>query len=290
LAVSAWVVVLLAGASPLPSDAPARPFDLAATAARLDALDIQITGSLAEMRASEVLDYHWIEGGMVDCMRAAGHPYRKPPFVSFYQDFTDADFGYGNGRATVIDSLTAGPRRLIRNELAYARLDRVGVNDPAVSPDDVAALNGCRGKFGGRSYYDVELPTEDGRLLGFTDLLEPVNRDADVTQAMQWYRRCMRDRYGYVVDDRDVFLFASRIDRKDAPVDGAPAPAGWRRGVAELERVFAADADCRRPAYEAGMKIVADRLDRWENQHRTEIAAVRREWRQRVDDAAKLPR
>jgi hypothetical protein len=290
LTVCAWVVVLFAGMSPPTSDPGPRPFDIAATAARLDALDVQVTGSLEEHRASEILSYHRIEGGMADCMRAAGHPYRKPPLVSFYRDFTDADFGYGNGRATVVDSLTAGPRLGILNEIAYARLDRAGVFDPPVSPADVGALNGCRAKFGGRLYFDGELPTYDGRLLGFYDLLEPVDHDAGVIQAMVWYRRCMRDRYGYIVDDRDDFLYTPRIDGRDAPIDGAPASAAWRRGVAEMERVFAADADCRRPAYEAGMRIVAGRLDGWANQHRTEIAAVRREWRQRVADAAKLPR
>ena len=63
----------------------------------------------------------------------------------------------------------------------------------------------------------------------------------------------------------------------------------WRRAVAGLERKFAADADCRRPAYEAAMRMVADRLDGWERKHRAEIAAVRADWHRRVDDAARLP-
>ena len=112
-AVAVWVAVLLAVSSPAAGVAPpaTTPAGVSATAARLDALVISITGNVQELRAAEILNYHRIEGGMAACMRAAGHRYRKQPYVSFYRDFTDADLGYGTGGATIFDSITAGPRR-----------------------------------------------------------------------------------------------------------------------------------------------------------------------------------
>jgi hypothetical protein len=57
-----------------------------------------------------------------------------------------------------------------------------------------------------------------------------------------------------------------------------------------MKAVFAADVDCRRPAYIAAMQLVDQRLDAWVAKHRAELLAIRREWRSRVAAAAKLPR
>lgn len=43
-------------------------------------------------------------------------------------------------------------------------------------------------------------------------------------------------------------------------------------------------------AYIAAMRIVAGNLDAWERRHRTELDTIRAAWRQRVTDAARLPR
>ncbi|MGC5318740.1 hypothetical protein ACPXB5_08370 [Micromonospora arida] len=60
----------------------------------------------------------------------------------------------------------------------------------------------------------------------------------------------MKDRHGYVVGtDRADFLFAWRLK-------GAPDSPQWRRGLAEMKAVFAADVACRRPAYTAAMRLV----------------------------------
>ncbi|MEU8614398.1 hypothetical protein AB0C29_41060 [Actinoplanes sp. NPDC048791] len=284
LAVSTWLTVLVIGVSP-PSRAAS------STAARLDALAIATTGSLQEMRASEIVKHDRVETAIATCMRAAGHRYNKRPVLSFYRDFTEADFGYGTGHATVIDSLTEGPRILILNETAYARLARESADEPAVPPQDATALDKCRRKAGRRTYYQVEMPPGLDRVgLAFGELLMAVNRDPDIVRGMRHYRSCMHNRYGYVVDDRRDFMITSRLDRRDAPVDGAPASAAWRQAVAELERRFAADADCRRPAYEAGLRVIAELIDDWEARHRGEIAAVRAQWQQRTDDAARVRR
>ena len=285
--VIASFTTLIGGSAP----AARQTFDLAATAVRLDALHISIVGNLAEHRASELLNYHRIEGGITDCMRAHGRPYRKAPFVSSYQDFTDADFGYGNGSATIIDSLTAGTRRWELNVIAGARLARAGVYDREVRPADVDVLNGCAKPFGYRQYPDVDPPAGAYRLASFIDLLEPVHRDAEVMKAWQGYNTCMKDRHGYLVgEDRSDFLFAPNARLNDPPVDGVPAGPAWHRALTELKAVFAADVDCRRPAYVAAMRIVANRLDAWQSRHRTELLSIRHAWHQRVDAAAKPPR
>src|SRR5688572_424729 len=105
-----WIIVVLAGvavlvgsvvavvvAGPSPARTPYDSSDVAATAARLDALKLSITGTVEELRASERLNYLRVEGGVAECMRVAGRAYRKAPFASFYDGFTDADLGYGTG-------------------------------------------------------------------------------------------------------------------------------------------------------------------------------------------------
>lgn len=285
-AVVSWMVVLVAVAAPAAGPAAERraPLDLAATVARLDALTISITGDLAELRASEVLNYHRVVGGTARCMRAHGRPFRKPPFVDFYRDFTDADLGYGNGRATIIDSLTAGTRRFELNDHAFARLARAGVYDTGVRPEDVDVLNGCTAPFDHRPYVGADLPAGAYALTTFEDLLAPVYQDPAVAAAWRRYDACMKDRHGYVVGaDRSDFLFKPRAT-------DAPGSETWRRGLAEMRAVFAADVDCRRPAYVAAMRVVAQRLDAWERKHRPELLSIRREWRGRVAAAANLPR
>ena len=145
LKAAAAVLLALLGATPV-APGPAGSV-LASAAARLDNLQRSITGNLAELRASEELNYRRVEGGTRLCMRAAHRPYRQLAFVSFYRDFTNADLGYGIGQASVFDSMTEGGRRMVLNELAYARLQQAGNLDRKVAPADAAALNRCRARY-----------------------------------------------------------------------------------------------------------------------------------------------
>jgi hypothetical protein len=158
LSASAWaVVVIVLGPSSGRVPAVERGSgpasgnqEVAKAAAWLDALMVEITGGVEELRASERLNYHRVEGGAAACMAAAGRPYRKRPFVSFYDGFTDADLGYGTGRASIIDSVTEMGRRLVLNEIAYTRMERAGLANPAgagVAPDDSATFNRCTAQF-----------------------------------------------------------------------------------------------------------------------------------------------
>lgn len=270
---AAWAVTLVA-VGPVAAERPG--FDLAATARHLDALTVSITGNVEELRASELLNYHRVEDGVAACMRAHGRPYRKSPFVDFYRDFTDADLGYGSGRASIVDSLTYGTRRFELNESAGVRLRQAGVDDNGVRPEDVGVLHGCKAPFDYRSYIGADPPAGAYELADFDDLLEPAYRDAGVIAAWRTYDSCMRNRYGYVVgDDRSDFLFKPR----------ATGPSG-----SEMRAAFAADADCRRPAYVAAMRVISRRFGAWEAEHRPQLDAVHREWRHRVAAAAHLPR
>ncbi|WP_328472780.1 hypothetical protein OHA21_10805 [Actinoplanes sp. NBC_00393] len=170
------------------------------------------------------------------------------------------------------------------NEYAYLRLRQAGVIDPPVKPDDVDALNECRAVYDYKPYFDIDPPAGAYELTAFHDLLEPIDRDPTVVEAWRGYDGCMKDRHGYVVGaDRSEFLFASRLN-------GVPRSPEWRRGLAEMKAVFAADVDCRRPAYLAAMRLVDQRLDAWVEKHRADLLAIRREWRGRVAAAANLPR
>ena len=105
---------------------------------------------------------------------------------------------------------------------------------------------------------------------------------------MQAYRACMKPRYGHDVTDRSDFLFKPRITRTDAPIDGWPPNAAWRRGRPRSRPPSPPEVDCRLPTYRVAMKLVADGLDAWDGLHRAELDAVRAGWRKRVADAALL--
>jgi hypothetical protein len=285
-AAATWLLILCAvsswAAGPTAEDL------VTATAARLDALHISIYGSADELRAAERLNYHRIEDGTAACMRAGGHPYGPPPFDSFYRDFTDADVGYGTGSAGIADSLTEHGRRVVLNELSIARVRRAEARRQLAAAD-VPAYNDCTAPYEHRSYYDIDLPSLKEHL-GLDDLLVPLAEVPGLAEAWKPYRDCMKTRYGYEVEDRDEFLFASRINAAYAPLDGAPPSAAWTHGVAALRAAFTADAECRRPAYAIAMRALSRLIAPWERAHRAQLDAVRQEWRRRVAEAARLPR
>ncbi|GAA3284497.1 hypothetical protein Dvina_30010 [Dactylosporangium vinaceum] len=235
---------------------------VAATAARLDALYISIHGHADELRAAERLNYERVEGGTAACMHAHGRTaYRPVPYDGWYRDFTDADLGYGNGYGSVLDSLGGPGRRHLRNEAAQARLLP---DQRDLAPQDVDVYNACTAPYGHSPYWDFIGPT-----MSLDDLLAPVEADPVVQQAAAPYSACMHDRFGYTIGERpdDLLYPKSSMDAK-----------------------FAADAECRRPAYTAAMLALAPRITPWEQRHRAELTAVRQQWRQLVADAARLPR
>ncbi|HET6534309.1 MAG TPA: hypothetical protein VFH03_27325 [Actinoplanes sp.] len=287
MAALAWIAMAASVAAfPMPLVLPERIApELLAAAARLDELTRSLTGNVAELRAAERISHHRLQTSIAACMQTAGRPYSWAPPRNFYADFTDADLGYGTGRVTIVDSLTEHGRRHMLNELAYARLE--GTSSGTVRPADRQTYIRCRMAL--RRQPSSDLPPGAG-LAGFGDLLEPAYRDPRVMAAWAGYRPCMRRQYGFEVGDRSHFLFQQRFSRKDAPIAGRrPASAAWTRGVADMEAAFAADADCRRPAYVLAMRHVADGLEAWEKRHRAEIGELRAMWRQQVTEAARLP-
>ena len=287
-----WIAVAVLGMSPTPGHSAPERTGIAATAARLDALHRRVSGNLAQHRASELLSYHRIEGGVAACMRAAGKTYRAAPFVSRYDEFTETDFGLGAGSGSVFDTVTDPERRLILNELAAARSSRAGLLTwwDSLPAADVPAHNRCTAPYQHRTYQGYEPPDGVYRYTGFGDLFGPVVRDPAVIAARRPYRSCMKQRYGYDVIESTDFLYAPRISYRDAPIDGRPPNAAWIRGIKQVRTAFAADVDCRLPAYRIAMRLLAPRLDAWERKHRAELDAFHRAWQQRVVEARDLPR
>ncbi|MEV0898317.1 hypothetical protein [Actinoplanes sp. NPDC049802] len=274
VAALAWALVLAGTVSPA---ARAEAVDPVAVAARLDRLTLEISGNVVERRANLLVNYHRVEGGIEACMRALGKPYRRHPYVDFYRDFTDADLGYGTGFGSVFDSLTDRGRIQVLNESAFARVRESGLYDYDAPP--APGLDGCRERFGNRDYQDADPPHPAAHELGaFTELVEVVDRDPGVRDGMRFYTRCMKQRYGHDVPaERTDFLYAPRLD--------PPPNPGWDQAVAEIAAALAADADCRRPAYDIAVRIVGEHLDGWERRHRPTLDEVRAAWRQRVSEA-----
>ncbi|BCJ78079.1 hypothetical protein CS0771_76230 [Catellatospora sp. IY07-71] len=272
-------------------------FDLAATAARLDALIVRINGSVAEQRANELLNYHRVEGGTAGCMRERGLPYTVAPYFSLYEGFTDADVGYGTGGATVLDSVTEHGRRFALNVIASAYAPpgyEFGVPPMPADVEQqawVAALNACREPFGYRDYHDTDRPAGSDLLSTLPGLAERVDLNPLVLAGRLRYSPCMRER-GHQVDwdRRDDFLFRDwGLRMEDAPIRGRAATAAWQAAEAEMTGVFADDAACRMPAYQAAMRLVSWWLDDWADAHRAELDQVRAYWRSRVAEAERLP-
>lgn len=262
--------------------------DPSAAAALLDKLVVDITGDLEELKSAELLNYQRVEGGIEACMREAGHTYKPLPFVSFYDAFTEADLGYGDGRATVVDSPTTLGRRIVLSELATARLKRAGALERRVSPAELPALHTCSAMFQSRGYHDFDPPAGVAELVGLDGLLGPVQRDPAVVSAMAGYPDCMKQRYGFTVTDRGDFLSSPRINSAHAPLPGRRASPKWRTGLLAVNKAFKADADCRGPAYRAAMPLLAERIGPWRADNRDKLFAVRAGWRKVVTDARKL--
>lgn len=262
--------------------------DPAAVAAQLDKLAVEVGGDLEEIKAAELLNYHRVEGGIESCMRRAGRAYTPVPYVSFYDIFTDADLGYGDRRASVVDSLTSNGRRTVLNELAVARLQRAGALTRKISPDDQPVLDKCLAPLQSRGYHDFHPPAGMAELVEFRDLLEPVERDPAVVAAMSGYQNCMKQS-GFTVTDRRAFLSEPRLDSRYAPLPGKRANLQWRKGLQAVNKAFKADATCRRPAYDAAMPLIADRLPSWRADNRDKLFAVRAGWRKAVSEAKKIP-
>jgi hypothetical protein len=93
----------------------------------------------------------------------ARHAYRPVPFESFFRDFTDADVGYGTGRASVVDCLTEHGRRLVLNEEASARVRRAEAKR-GLADADVDAFAACTAPYEHRPYDDLDLPALAQRL------------------------------------------------------------------------------------------------------------------------------
>ncbi len=218
----ATLVLVFVAASSSSAVGPGDDALIVRTAARLDALTISIYGSADELRAAEWVNYHRIEDGTAACMRAAGRAYRPVPFEPFYRDFTDADVGYGTGRASVVDSLTEHGRRLVRNEEAFARVRRAEA-ERRVAAADVDTFNTCTAPYEHRAYYDIDLPASAQRL-DLDDLVAPLRDLPEVAAAAKPYRSCMRTR-GYTVDDRDDFLFSPRPAAPSRPCSAPTRPA-----------------------------------------------------------------
>jgi hypothetical protein len=287
-----WIVVASLVASPTPGLSSSEGTGLAATAARLDALERRVTGNLAQRRASELLGYHVIEGGVAACMRAAGKTYRPAPFVSRFDEFTEADLRYGGGSGSVLEPVTEPERLLLLNVRAGARSARAGLHTwwDALPAADVPAHNRCTAPYQHRTYPDFEPPDGTYRRALLGDLLGPVTRDPAVIAAMRPYRSCMKLRHGYDVIESTDFLYAPRVTYEDVPVDGHPPAAAWTRGVREIRAAFAADVDCRLPAYRIAMRLLAPRIGPWERKHRADLDRAHRAWQHRVVRARDLPR
>src|SRR4051794_34265552 len=86
--VLAWLAVASLTVAPAYARDRSERVDIAATAARLDALHVRISGDRRDLQAAELVNYHRVEGGIAACMRAAGKTYRVKPFASHYDGFT----------------------------------------------------------------------------------------------------------------------------------------------------------------------------------------------------------
>lgn len=264
-------------------------------AALLRQANLDIMGAVAERRAGEKVFHDQVQGPLRICMARAGFAYRAPAFVDIYGGMTDdllASEPEGRGWFIPLGSVGSLTEARQSYASAAAPLAAQADRDVAAAPDAYDNLTPQR-----RASYNAALGTcmqnrvaADGanfpqralELNGQLDrFLANIEGEGEVKAARGKYADCMRQA-GRPADP-PAELFESLTS---APA--APASAAEREAVASARSASVADATCRKPVYDAGMKLVSSRLPSWLNSHAQDVAEVRKGWTQIVDAASKL--
>lgn len=278
------------GATPgLPSNAAA----VQTGASLLGQLRVLILGTVAQRSAGELVMYHHLQDPLRDCLTAAGFEYVQPKFDDIYQGRNDQEVSESMDGLGWFARPGSSDFRLAENELVRARVVSLEENNAYLSLGEDRKkqygdqLNRCRPS---SAAYGTNFPPN---ALQLNDALNDVlGAAADIPalkSAQDKYPACLSS-HGFRAENPSRLVDAvSAFPARGAPVSGRSASTEWAAASERAHTAADADAVCRRDIYNAGMTVVAPRLDVWRRQHEPDLAQIQAGWAAITKQAAAYP-
>jgi len=265
------------------------------TLAILERVQEMIGGSVAERRAGQFVSYHQFQDPVSSCMRRRGHEYRPPPFADVYTGINEDDLPLGTGLwFAPLDAEDFGiataekrlaPVTTTSKNPGFARLDERGRERYLLD------VNRCQPPLS--AYQDSYRPSMVEPLQNeLLDLMSDVSDSPLMQKFARRYGDCMHNAGFNVSTYPELFehVYSRFPRRKEAPIDGRRAASNeWIAAATYEHRAAEADARCRRDGHEISMALLAPLLARFTEEHASDIAQVRRDWRKLVAAAMELP-
>jgi hypothetical protein len=295
IALAVLAGVLLVGCGPERTDS-ADTEKVAHNAARLGELYRRIMGNVAERTAGERLAYHGLQDPIQQCATAAGLPDLRPPFVNIYAGRTDADLTvafFGDGWLTPLAKDSFG-RAADQLRLAQGQPGTGPVPADQLSQADrdryVQIQDSCEPP--ASAYTNVQYPAGATELnQALDDMIVAVESRKLVRDLIGGYQGCMKEA-GFADIATPTALsqnLSSGSPPRDAmPLEGRQPSDAWLAFVEREQKAARADASCRRAVYNSALGDMGGDLDRFESDHASAIADVRRGWTDLTDRASKL--
>ena len=256
--------------------------------ARLAALDTSIWGSNLERGAGAYLGHVAINAPIEKCMEGLGFPYNAP-YVDGYSTITDPGGADGTWAQPLMNSATSANVRASAEVAAETdRLMRAPEKGSVKASDEYSkALREC-GEPG--DYGDAASPRASLELS--SDLAKVVGGISSEYGTDDAYNECMKAAGFDVTSDDEVGYegMVALIRNSSPPPDdilngGADANAKWENYLEFEQAVLTADEDCRLDRHVDAMAEIDIALDKFEQDHADEIAAIRADWQSIVKQA-----
>jgi hypothetical protein len=281
---SAGGVLLLMGCGQTAETSDYASFGSTEADKALARLDTVISGTVKERTAGAYLAHRALNDPVKACMAELGFTYADN-FVGHSQGLTDPG---GSSETWTAPLMSSGVSANARGAVAAVREEQrfaAQTPDPTsveASNEYSRALEGCAPTSNG--YAQETSPP--GAMALASDLSELVVTVEKTVGPSTTYNRCMQEAmYDVVVDDVDgyqglVHLLRSHLPNSSSiPAPGDPTTSEWERFLRYEAAALATDANCRGDEHNKAMQTLAPLLEKFEDDHATQIGQLRQEWR-----------
>jgi hypothetical protein len=260
---------------------PAESARVRATAERVYG---SFAGTIEQRNAGGVLKAYAMNGGMDECLEAAGFP--------------EWDWSKSRQYATPSDPLGVGtwlaePNRPLRSEQLMAQrralLAEASMNRDHIDPAENKAIGTCLDSPHHASHTVVGEMPKAARILQdqWWAMVEGV---AEQVAPISEYDDCMVAAHipaleKFKMPASEIGVAIARLGPSDSVIPSSPrdprakSPA-WQAFRASEKQVTDADWQCRKATYDAAMVRLGSQLDHFASAHAAEIKAARAGWRQ----------
>ncbi len=271
-----------------PAAAPANP---AAVDTALTTLNTEISGTVSQRSAGELIHYHVYQDTITACMRAAGFGYTAPAFVDMYAGrTTPLPINDGLGVFAALHPDTLG---VTADAVRLAPMDRLGTNpgytrlSRAGQKRYLTTLQGCGPKTATQDNFPAAWGALDQQL---QTALNTVAAQPAVATLMPQSATCMTRAGIPVATVSDLVEFVqAKIGDQTPPASGTAASASWKSAVALDQNAGAADARCRTAARDQALSLAGPTVSAFTATHRGEITLVQQQWNAMLTRARAYP-